>query len=230
MIGQREHILELGCSDGIGASILAERASLYTGVDLDKPSLEISKQNLHESKYTFIHEDFMGKAFGAFDAIVSLDVIEHILPEYEDIYFQTIMSNITENGICVIGTPLNNFGYLLFRLNKGTDPFASTSHRFAIDVRDGNYHPKHAMTCYDNEGSSFYTREAESFVDLASQNVIKVNVTLYALINFRIEVLLPDSSVSSTEIGPCDADYASVDTLVLGSDALSVTSIDLDCE
>ncbi len=105
MLGQRKHILELGCSDGIGVPILAEKTLQYSGVDLDGPSLLVSKQNLSSSKYTFIHDDFMGKTYGEFDGIVSLDVIEHILPEYEDLYFQTILNNLTENGICVIGTP-----------------------------------------------------------------------------------------------------------------------------
>lgn len=105
MLGKREHVLELGCSDGIGTSILAERADRYMGVDLDGPAVETSKTNFEPPKFSFIHDDFMGKTYGSFDGVVSLDVIEHILPEYENLYFETIMKNLTENGICIIGTP-----------------------------------------------------------------------------------------------------------------------------
>ena len=45
MLRKRSHILELGCSDGIGASILAENTQNYTGIDLDGPALESAKNN-----------------------------------------------------------------------------------------------------------------------------------------------------------------------------------------
>lgn len=103
MLGKRSHILELGCSDGIGTSILAENADQYTGVDLDGPAVEIAKVNF--KGHTFIHDDFMGNTYGTFDGVVSLDVVEHILPEYEDLYFETVVKNLSDKGIAVIGTP-----------------------------------------------------------------------------------------------------------------------------
>ena len=53
MLGKRSHILELGCSDGIGSSILAENAQCYTGVDLDGPALEIAKINFKNQEVSF---------------------------------------------------------------------------------------------------------------------------------------------------------------------------------
>lgn len=105
MIGVRNHVLELGCSDGIGTSIIAEKVNSYTGIDLDREALEAAKTNFPDSKYQFFYDDFLGKTYGAFDAIISLDVIEHIIPEFEPLYFETIMQNLSENGIVVIGTP-----------------------------------------------------------------------------------------------------------------------------
>lgn len=105
MLGKRKSILELGCSDGIGTTILAENTEAYMGVDLDRPALEAAKGNLHDPRFIFKHDDFMGKTYGEFDGVVSLDVVEHILPEFEKIYFETVYANLSENGICVIGTP-----------------------------------------------------------------------------------------------------------------------------
>ncbi|MCB1107769.1 MAG: methyltransferase domain-containing protein [Chlamydiia bacterium] len=105
VLGKRAHILELGCSDGIGATILAENTQKYTGVDLDLPALKAAEVNLTNDRFSFLHDDFMGKTYGSFDGVVSLDVVEHILPEYEKIYFDTVFNNLSENGICVIGTP-----------------------------------------------------------------------------------------------------------------------------
>jgi cyclopropane fatty-acyl-phospholipid synthase-like methyltransferase len=109
-------VLELGCSMGIGASILAESAKNYLGVDLDQAAILTAKENFTDAKFSFLHDDFMGKTYGLFDAIISLDVIEHIHPPYEDLYFQTIMNNLSKNGICVIGTP-----------NITSAPFASST-------------------------------------------------------------------------------------------------------
>lgn len=105
MLRSRHHILELGCSDGIGATILSEDTTKYTGVDLDQPALKAAKVNMKNEKLHFLHDDFMGKTYGSFDGVVSLDVVEHILPEFENIYFETVHKNMSENGICVIGTP-----------------------------------------------------------------------------------------------------------------------------
>ena len=105
MLGKRHHILELGCSDGIGTTILAENSDKYTGVDLDQPALEAARANMVDEKFHFLHDDFMGKTYGSFDGVVSLDVVEHILPEFESTYFETVHKNMSENGICIIGTP-----------------------------------------------------------------------------------------------------------------------------
>lgn len=98
-------ILELGCSSGIGASILKEKAVSYTGVDLDEGALLSAKNTFPSSEYSFIYDDFMGKKYGQFTTVVSLDVVEHILPEHEDLYFETALLNLDANGICIIGTP-----------------------------------------------------------------------------------------------------------------------------
>jgi len=98
-------ILELGCSEGIGAPILAENAKSYLGVDLDDIAISDAQKNFNSSKFKFIYDDFMNKHYGKFDAVISLDVVEHIYSDHEKTYFDTIFNNLSENGICVVGTP-----------------------------------------------------------------------------------------------------------------------------
>ncbi len=105
MACKNARVLELGCSLGIGAPILAETSVKYTGVDLDFSAIQTGMTNLNDSKFSFIHEDFLGKTYGSFEAVVSLDVIEHISSSDEDLFFQTILNNLSDRGICVIGTP-----------------------------------------------------------------------------------------------------------------------------
>jgi 2-polyprenyl-3-methyl-5-hydroxy-6-metoxy-1,4-benzoquinol methylase len=105
MGGKNRTILELGCGEGIGATILGETASSYTGVDLDDVAILQARKNFPSPRFTFIYEDFMGKVFGAFETIVSLDVVEHIYPQHEALYFETVVNNLSPAGIAIVGTP-----------------------------------------------------------------------------------------------------------------------------
>ena len=55
---QDKDVLELGCSEGIGAPILSEFAKSYTGIDTDVGAIKRAKQNWYNSKIKFIRDDF----------------------------------------------------------------------------------------------------------------------------------------------------------------------------
>lgn len=98
-------VLELGCSEGIGTLMLAERGHTVTAVDGDELAVTHAKKVLKKPNIEFQSGNFIGKQFGTFDAVVSLDVIEHIDRKDENAYMQTIVDNLTSEGLCVIGTP-----------------------------------------------------------------------------------------------------------------------------
>jgi len=105
MACRNKNVLELGCSEGIGAPILAEFASSYTGVDNDKPAIDAAKRNWMDEKFHFIESDFFAPPFGVFDSLICLDVVEHVYPEHEETFWKMIGGNLSEEGICIIGTP-----------------------------------------------------------------------------------------------------------------------------
>jgi 2-polyprenyl-3-methyl-5-hydroxy-6-metoxy-1,4-benzoquinol methylase len=105
MASKNKDVLELGCSEGIGSTILSEFAKSYTGVDMDIDAINAAKQNLSSDKMNFIQDDFLGKSYGNFGTVVSLDVVEHIVPVSEQLFFKTIYINLAEDGIGVVGTP-----------------------------------------------------------------------------------------------------------------------------
>lgn len=97
-------VLELGCSEGLGAAILGEHATSYTGVDLDGEAIEVAKKNFPQ--HTFVHGDALsGEVLGEFDTVVSMDVIEHIEPAKEPLFFDAVLRNLHGDGLAVIGTP-----------------------------------------------------------------------------------------------------------------------------
>ncbi|MEG1742347.1 MAG: class I SAM-dependent methyltransferase, partial [Acetivibrio sp.] len=112
---------ELGCQEGLGSLFFQQNCNLerYLGIDMDEEAIIWSKENLNE-KLEFMKDNFLiSKAqYGTFDAVVSLDVIEHI--EDEKRYFEVIVDNLKEEGIAIIGTP-----------NEKLSPYASEGSKIA---------------------------------------------------------------------------------------------------
>lgn len=107
MLPQNEKIkvLELGCQEGVGTLLLAEPGHSVLAVDFDKEAITCAQKSIKKDNISFRKENFMGKKFGKFNAVVSLDVIEHISRDLEDKFIKTICSNLEGSGFAVIGTP-----------------------------------------------------------------------------------------------------------------------------
>lgn len=102
-------LLELGCQEALGAFMFKQNINLgkYTGVDLDSKAIEWDKSVLPE-EFEFICSNF----FEAeelkdrhYDAVVSLDVIEHISKDMEDEYCKVLSRSLKDSGTAFIGTP-----------------------------------------------------------------------------------------------------------------------------
>jgi len=111
-------VLELGCSEGLGSPILSEFSGAYVGVDSDGEAVAAAGKNFGGPGRTFLEEDFLGRNYGSFDGIVSLDVIEHIAAEKEELFLETLLANLGEDGVAVVGTP-----------NKTAERYASEASR-----------------------------------------------------------------------------------------------------
>lgn len=105
--GRKARVLEIGCSEGIGTGLLGEAGHEVLGVDGDADAIARAREVMAKPNLRFECADFIGGDFGAgsFDAVVSLDVIEHIRPEDEAAFLANIVRHLTPDGICVIGTP-----------------------------------------------------------------------------------------------------------------------------
>ncbi|HSX13983.1 MAG TPA: class I SAM-dependent methyltransferase [Chlamydiales bacterium] len=173
MACKKGRVLELGCSTGIGATILGEFTSEYVGVDLDESAIQTARSNLTEPKFRFLFDDFMGKIYGQFDAVVSLDVVEHIHLEYEDLYFKTVVDNLAPNGICVIGTPnvtsapyaapTSQIGHVnLYSQDRLVKVLKKYFHQvFPFGINDEIVHTGYASMAHYIVGVGFYKKAAE---------------------------------------------------------------------
>lgn len=100
----KKELLDLGCSDGFGTYYIAEYAKSVLGVDFDEEAMLFAKEN-SGGNIRFRHENFLDQYYGDFDGIVSFDVLEHIYPEHETAYMNTVLKNLKQTGTFIVGTP-----------------------------------------------------------------------------------------------------------------------------
>ncbi len=98
-------VLDIGCGEGLGTWLLAAECGYAKGVDFDADLIAVAKKNWPIEKAEFTCEDVLTMRSGEFDAAVSFDVIEHILPANADAFLRGIAAQLTPFGLAIIGTP-----------------------------------------------------------------------------------------------------------------------------
>lgn len=106
LIGGAESVLEAGAGECIGAGILA-KGRQYVGIDTDEAAMGIAADLYQNRAGITLH---VASAIDAtwmqrFDAVVTLDVAEHIPPEQESAFFANLCRALNPYGRLVVGTP-----------------------------------------------------------------------------------------------------------------------------
>ncbi len=108
MLEGKKNILEVGCGDGFGTTVVAHGASHVTALDLSLETLE--NKTIHptlENKVEFLSHDIVESPLNKskFDAAYSLDVIEHISSTDEHKFYENILGSLNKNSLFIVGTP-----------------------------------------------------------------------------------------------------------------------------
>jgi len=107
MLTGKNRVAEIGCGDGFGARIVKQEVGQLTITDYDSYFIKRFEDIVSE-KYPISaveHNILEGPLGQKFDAIYSLDVLEHIPIEHEDVFVKNIINSLGSNGIIILGMP-----------------------------------------------------------------------------------------------------------------------------
>jgi len=101
-------VLEVGCADAFGTRIVCAEVRSLTAVDFDPvfiDDIQNRKKSLHRSLETRLHDILEGPLAEDFDGVFSLDVLEHIGRDKEDLFIRNMALSLHAGGVLIIGTP-----------------------------------------------------------------------------------------------------------------------------
>src|SRR4051794_36027352 len=107
MLAGCEHVLEVGCADAFATRVVVQEVKRLTAVDFDPLFVDDTNARMSD-KWKFecrAHDMLSGPVEGRFDGMYALDVLEHILPENEDLFLRNMAAPLTAHGTMVIGMP-----------------------------------------------------------------------------------------------------------------------------
>jgi cyclopropane fatty-acyl-phospholipid synthase-like methyltransferase len=107
MLAGKKNVLEVGCGDGFGTPIVAQEVETLSCLDWEERNIAGNRRRLsHLKNTTFEVADVsVTQPKGSYDGIFSIDVIEHLEPEFEKPFMENMVNSLQKQGVMMIGTP-----------------------------------------------------------------------------------------------------------------------------
>jgi len=107
MVTKNDDILEIGCGEGIGSAMLASAAKSYTGVEHDEDTFKTLDRLCNQNRKFLFHDILDGPVIsGTYNVAISLDVVEHVYPEYQELFIENLCNSLSKRkSLLIIGSP-----------------------------------------------------------------------------------------------------------------------------
>ncbi|MGC3996948.1 MAG: methyltransferase domain-containing protein [Anaeromyxobacter sp.] len=112
MLDGKASVLEVGCQEGLGTTLVARAVARITAVDFYRPHVEHCQAHVAPGcpNITFQGHDMLdGPVAGGFDAGYTLDVLEHIEPAQEHLFMTHLAASLGPKGVAIVGMPSLEF-------------------------------------------------------------------------------------------------------------------------
>lgn len=155
-------VLDCACGAGYGSSILAAKAKKVLGVDISEESIAFARQNYARPNVDYMIKDLAQLDFAddSFDAIVSVETLEHVEKDVCEAFLKGISRWLRPGGILLSSSPM-----LRYRDGK---PYVTNPHHI-------NEMPRAELLetvtrCLPGFITHFYHQDGPFFVPLADEH------------------------------------------------------------
>ncbi|MDB5415242.1 MAG: bifunctional 3-demethylubiquinol 3-O-methyltransferase/2-polyprenyl-6-hydroxyphenol methylase [Rubritepida sp.] len=99
-------ILDVGCGAGLASEWLAKQGAIVTGLDAAGAALEAARAHATISGVQVEYRDGTPESLeaGGFDAVIALEVIEHVPPAERDAFCAALTRLVKPGGLVVLST------------------------------------------------------------------------------------------------------------------------------
>jgi 2-polyprenyl-3-methyl-5-hydroxy-6-metoxy-1,4-benzoquinol methylase len=107
LLSGKQHVLEVGCGDAFASRIVKQEVRNLTVLDFD-PIFVADIQDRADPKWPMqaaVHDMLSGPYPGSFDAMYSLDVLEHIDQAKENLFVENMICSLSAQGVLIVGMP-----------------------------------------------------------------------------------------------------------------------------
>lgn len=103
-------VLDVACGNGFGTRMIAERGAAAVGVDRDDESIASARAAADDpSEYLNVDALDMPFADATFDAVLSMETLEHLSPEP---FLDEVRRVLAPGGLLILSTPQSRLGHI----------------------------------------------------------------------------------------------------------------------
>lgn len=107
LVSGKDSALEVGCGDAFASRIVRQEVRSLTVIDFDPIFIADIQERADPNwpMHSAVHDMLAGPYPGSFDAIYSLDVLEHIDQDKETRFIDNVLASLSPHGILIVGMP-----------------------------------------------------------------------------------------------------------------------------